>query len=273
MASRRLASARRAARLAPGAEATRDLAAAVARAGVVLVAVPDREIRRVAETLAREATGPWRGRTVLHHAGLLGTAPLAPLARKGAAVGVLHPLQLLGRTRAARPLLRGSFARIEGDPRAVALARRIARAVGLRPLPLKRRLGDADRAAYHAAASLASNDVVALLWAGADLLVGAGARRRTAVRALARLARGAVEQAEAGGIRAALTGPVLRGDASTVRAQLDRLRATDPGLAEAHRLLSERLLRRAAASSLLSRSRAAAVRRALAGGRRRDRTV
>lgn len=253
--------------------ATQSLAAAVARARVVLVAVPDREIGRVAQRLAREAAGPWQRRTVLHHAGLLGTAPLAPLAREGAAVGVLHPLRTLGGTRAAGALLAGGFARIEGDPRAVRLARGIAAAVGLRPLRLKHPLSDTDRAAYHAAASLASNDVVALLSAAADLLVEAGASRPSAVRAIARLARSAVEQAEAGGIEAALTGPVLRGDAPTVRAHLSRLRATDPRLAEVHRLLSERLLRWAVASSLLPSPQAAAMMRLLAGGRRRSRTV
>ncbi len=263
VAARSLASARRAARVAPGAFATRDPSRAAAAARLVLLAVPDREIAAVASRLARDLSEGWRGRAVLHHAGALGTAPLRPLARRGAAVGVLHPLQVLGRPETASRLLPGSFARIEGDRKGGAAALRLAKDLGLEPLALRRRLSDRDRAAYHAAASAASNDVVALLSIGVELLVAAGARREPAIRALAALLRGAAAHAEAGGIGAALTGPVVRGDAATVATQVARLSRLRPEAAEAHRLLSLWLVRLARTEGLLQRGDAAALRRLL----------
>jgi len=273
VASRRLADAQRAARSVPGAKATADPVRAIEGARIVFLAVPDREIAPIASRLAREAPGPWAGRIVLHAAGRLGTAPLRALARKGASTGVVHPMQVLGGVpRMARSVLPGSFARIEGDRGALPWARRIARALGLRPLRLRARLSDRDRAAYHAAASLASNDLLALLSAAAELLEAAGAKRTTALRALVRLAQGALLQAEVAGIGRALTGPVIRGDLDTVAAQLARLRSADPQLAELHRELSLRLLRLGEIEGIVSEA-AREMKTLLAGGRIRTRTV
>lgn len=241
VASRTGRSARRLAR-SVGARSSLRAETAARGADVVLIAVPDREIAGVADRLAREIAG-WDRRVVLHHAGALGLEPLLPLARAGAAVGLLHPLQVLGLPRIADRILPGSRARIEGEPRARRVARRIARDLGLLPLVLPRAHRPAARAAYHAAASLVANDLVALLAIGADLLRRAGLSEREALGALLPLAAGALSHVEAGGLRAALTGPVARGDARTLSAQLRSLSAASPEGAKAHRALSRRLLR------------------------------
>jgi len=241
---------------------------AVEDAGVVLLAVPDRRIEEVARDLARARVDLSR-KVFLHHAGSLGPEPLRALARRGAAAGVLHPFQVLSDARVAASILPGSFARIEGDRRAVAAARRIAKDLGLVPFRLPRPLRPKDRAAYHAAASLVSNDLVALLSLASRALAKVGIDRTQALRALASLARGTLAHAEQGGLDAALTGPVARGDASTVEAQLRSLRLVGRGAAEAHRLLAGELLALAVEGRRLSRADAAALRRILARGSRR----
>jgi predicted short-subunit dehydrogenase-like oxidoreductase (DUF2520 family) len=216
----------------------------------------------------------WGGRVVLHHAGALGLDPLRPLARAGAFVGVLHPLQTLGDASLAASLLVGSHARIEGQPRARAAAARLARDVGLVPLPLGRHLSAADRAAYHAAASLVSNDLLALLSHGVQLLESIGLDHRAALRALAPLARGTLVQAERHGIGRTLTGPVVRGDAETVRGQLASLRRRSRSAAEVHRLLSEQLIRLAEQEGHpLPRAELRRLRAVLRAGRRGGPTV
>jgi predicted short-subunit dehydrogenase-like oxidoreductase (DUF2520 family) len=232
----------------PGARAV-DLRVVATDAELVLLAVPDGSIEEVARALVDGEGAAWSRRTVLHHAGSLGLEPLAPLAGRGAAVGVLHPFEAFpagGRTPSLSR--RGSFARIEGDRRGLAAATRLAKKLGMVPGQLAGRDRRRARAAYHAAASLLSNDLVALLDLGVTLLESAGISRQRAVRALASLARGTLAPAERGGPAAALSGPVVRGDLQTLQAQLARLDELDPDAAEIHRLLSLRLIRLASST-------------------------
>ena len=182
---------------------------------LVLLAVPDDRIAEAAGALAA-STRSWRNRVALHTAGALPAAPLAPLRRRGASVGVLHPLRVFGTADRARSA--GTLCRVEGDPRARRLATRLARDLGWVPLSV------ADPALYHAAASLAANDVVALLDVAVAAMVRAGVPRTRAVAGVLSLAEGALAQARAGGIPAALTGPAARGDRRTVRRQMRALR-------------------------------------------------
>ncbi|HEX4823276.1 MAG TPA: DUF2520 domain-containing protein [Candidatus Polarisedimenticolaceae bacterium] len=214
--------------------AVRDLTAAVRDAEIVLLAVPDAAVGPLAARLAR-LRRTWSGIVVLHAAGALGPEPLAPLEAAGASTGVLHPLAVLG-TRGAK--IAGAAARIEGGAEARAAARRLAKNLGLRPLPTGKGL---DRPAYHAAASLASNDVVALLLAARALLVRAGVAEAAAARGVVALAESALAVARRHGIEGALSGPAFRGDAATVAAHLRVLGMSDRETAAAHRALSKTL--------------------------------
>jgi len=244
--ARRPAAARAACRGIAGARATTNLASAADNARLVLIAVPDRAIEDVAERLARLPALDWKRRVVLHHAGALGCEPLAPLARAGAAIGLLHPMQCLGKGTQARTVLPGSSARIEGDRAARRVATRLARDLGLLPLRFPHDLGPDERSAYHAAGGLLANDLVALTSLALELMESTGLDRRAALRALSALARGTLEQIERGGPAAALTGPVPRGDVETIRKHLRRLKKLSAEDAELHRLLSRRLARVAA---------------------------
>jgi predicted short-subunit dehydrogenase-like oxidoreductase (DUF2520 family) len=204
-----------------------------------------------------------RGVVVLHAAGAYGPELLAAAAARGAKTGVLHPLASIG-PRGAEALA-GAPARIEGDAAAVRAARRLAKRLGLVPLRGKGPAGRRERAAYHAAASLAANDVVALLAAARDLMSASGIARREAGRAVVALAAGVLESARRFGIEGALTGPVVRGDAGTLAAQRAVLEAVDPLAATAHRALSLRLIDRLERAGTLDREGAAALRRALRG--------
>jgi predicted short-subunit dehydrogenase-like oxidoreductase (DUF2520 family) len=261
--SRSLASARRLSKRLRGSRAVTRPAEAVRRARLVLLAVPDREVASVTRELAGSVDGGWERRIVLHHAGSLGVEPLSPVARRGAGVGVLHPLQCLGMAEVATAVLPGSRARIEGDRRGRAAARRLAEDLGLVPLPMPSRLKPSDRVAYHTAASLVSNDVVALLSLASDLLESIGVPRSKALAALLPLTRGTLSHAEAGGLEGALTGPVARGDVETTAAQLRSLSRRSRAGADAHRLLALRLLALAEDQGRLDPARRRELRRLL----------
>jgi hypothetical protein len=183
----------------------------------------------------------------------------------------LHPLAVLG--AGAGVTLAGAYARLEGQPAALASARRLCALSGLVPLRgsgLRSRQG---RSSYHAAASLASNDLIALLAAAQGLLVRRGVSGRDALRALTVLSERALAQVREKGLLGALTGPVARNDGATLAAQLRALQSEDPAAAAAHRALSLRLLELAVSAGRADRASARALRRLLTRGPGRRRTV
>ena len=98
-------------------------------------------------------------------------------------------------------------------------------------------MDDSARTAYHAAASIASNFLVALEESAAELLAEAGvddARELLAPLVL----RTAANWAERG--PDALTGPIARGDEATVERHLAELRERAPELVPLYEALAQR---------------------------------
>jgi len=183
----------------------------------VLIAVSDGAIAGIAATLA--GAGLSRG-IALHTCGGLGVEALAPLAERGVACGTLHPLQTIADpAQGVRDLPGAAFA-IDGSAGAVEWAGWLARLAGGRPF----RISGGGRAYYHAAAVMASNYLATLVDAASMLMEQAGMTRREALDALGPLARTSLENALREGPGAALTGPVVRGDAETVGVHLKGLR-------------------------------------------------
>ncbi len=172
-----------------------DRGATAHSAEVVFLAVPDGEIANAAAHVAP-------GRLVGHCSG---ATTLAPLHGHPEAFS-LHPLMTI---TGAGADFTGATAAIAGTTDAArATARTLAEALGLHPIEI----ADADRPAYHAAASMASNFLVTLEWAAERV----GGLDRAA---LAPLVRATVDNWVADGARAALTGPIARGDEATVDKQ------------------------------------------------------
>jgi predicted short-subunit dehydrogenase-like oxidoreductase (DUF2520 family) len=197
---------------------------------VILLAVPDGVVDQVVGVLA-DSEQLTTDHTVLHLSGILGLDSLEPLGVQGCAVGSLHPLQSLADPATSPDRLAGAAAAIDGDDRAAAVARELALAAGLRPL----RIPSDARSLYHAAAVFASNYVVVLSGIARRLLQSAGTSRRDSWEALKPLLLGTVENLSRQDPESALTGPVVRGDAATIRQHLEALPAAD---AELYRALA-----------------------------------
>ena len=169
---------------------------AVADAGVVLLCVPDAEI-----AAAAAAVTPRPGLIVGHCSGATGLGVLAPHEALG-----LHPLMTVTDRGAS---FAGAAAAVAGSTqRARATANALASSLGMRPFAV----ADEDRAAYHAAAAVASNFLLAVEDAAERLAATAGVPRE----ALVPLVRATVENWAAQGAHAALTGPIARGDEAVV---------------------------------------------------------
>jgi len=227
-------------------------------AALVLLAVPDDAIGGVAEELARARAVSAR-QVVLHLSGRLDRRALGPLAATGAALGSFHPLQSVADPSDAPGRLAGAFAAIEGDARAVAAGEGLAAALGMRPV----RLEPGAKPAYHAGAVIASNYLVVLADVAERIAREAGLAPEDAAKLYLPLMRGTaanLEQGPAG----ALTGPIRRGDAATVRAHLEAL---SPGDRELYRVLGRAALELARRGGLPDAA-AARIERELEGGER-----
>lgn len=191
----------------------------LADADVVLLAVGDDALEGLVRDLARSgAVRP--GQVVLHLSGARASDILAPLAERGAATGSMHPLMTVSEdpSRAARHFRGATFA-LEGEFDAVRSADILVRALGGIPVMI----APETKAAYHAGAVFASNYLVTALAAAERLLEEAGIPAAAAREALVPLARATLENVAALGPLAALTGPVARGDAATVRRHREAL--------------------------------------------------
>jgi predicted short-subunit dehydrogenase-like oxidoreductase (DUF2520 family) len=179
-------------------------------ANVVIVATPDEAIGEVAAALARMGGEEWKKKIAIHTSGALDSSLLLPLKRCGAATGSFHPLQtFMGRNV---PKLQGAVFTIEGDPGARRVARQMARALGGVGVIIPSH----SKPIYHAGGTLAAGHGLALVEAAVRLLMRAGFSRRRAKMALLPMIRQMLGNFEKFGARKAWTGPLSRGDFSTL---------------------------------------------------------
>ena len=205
-----------------------------ARAGeLVLLTVPDDAIGPLCRRLA-DAGAFRKGAIVAHCSGALGSDVLAPARDCGCHVGSMHPLQTFPTVEAALGKLPGSYFFIEGDPPVARTLSRLAVAVGGIPI----RIAPQAKTLYHAAACVASNYLVTLMDAALQVGSAAGIAPAKLLRALEPLVRATVDNVFALGPARALTGPIARGDAQTVRRHQKALRRANPRLAALYAILA-----------------------------------
>jgi len=197
----------------------------IAQLAVIILAVPDDAIRPLAGVLADAGTIGSQ-QVVLHLSGVHGQEALGPLVGSRAALGSLHPLQTISDPERAAERLKGAWAAVEGMPRAVEAAERLAQDVGLRPF----RIASQAKPMYHAGAVFASNYFVVVEAVAQRLLRHAGLTDAEAWQALRPLVEGTLENLARLGPLGALTGPVARGDEATVRRHVEALTQDDAAL-------------------------------------------
>ena len=197
----------------------------IAQLAIIILAVRDDAIRPLAGVLADAGTIGSQ-QVVLHLSGVHGQEALGPLVGSRAALGSLHPLQTISEPERAAERLKGAWAAVEGMPRAVEAAERLAQDVGLRPF----RIASQAKPMYHAGAVFASNYFVVVEAVAQRLLRHAGLTDAEAWQALRPLVEGTLENLARLGPVGALTGPVARGDEATVRRHVEALTQDDAAL-------------------------------------------
>ncbi len=203
---------------------------------ILIAAIPDDQLPDLDRTLIRKSAG-LRISACVHTAGVLPGSVLAGLHEKGISVGSMHPLQTFPKL-GPPPSLQGVYFAIEGDEKLVEILKDLVQKLGGIPVVIS-----ADKkAAYHAAAVFASNFLPVLMRESLDLLAQTGIQEETGRKMIAPLMRQSLENCLKRGASEAITGPITRGDAQTVRLHLEALREISTDAFIIYRILSLKAL-------------------------------
>jgi len=197
-------------------------------ADLLIIATRDDHIDSTAIRLAPFAPGVG---AAVHMSGFKSVEALTSFAQIGVGIGSFHPLQSLSDPESGARSLAGAWAGVTADQPLLDLLTDLATSLEMVPF----RLLDSVKPVYHAAASAASNYVVAALDLAGSLLESAS----VPFEAMAPLTRTAVSNAFAQGPRQALTGPIARGDWDTVKGQLEAVARAHPDRTKQFRLLAD----------------------------------
>jgi predicted short-subunit dehydrogenase-like oxidoreductase (DUF2520 family) len=232
-----------------------DVIEAASLANWIILAVSDDSIENVCDTIA--AKGGFQAEAVVVHcSGALSSTELAAARRlRGCHVGSMHPLQTFPTVEAAIERLPGTDCFYEGDKKACQFITHFARAIGMKQVPIL----SERKALYHAAAVMACNYLVSLMDAAIEAAGLSGIENKTAWSALEPLVNATLHNVGDLGTTGALTGPIARGDISTVRRHLLALDREAPSLGSLYRELGLRTASIAVSGKSITRQQYAAL--------------
>ncbi|MFL6313396.1 MAG: Rossmann-like and DUF2520 domain-containing protein [Terriglobales bacterium] len=220
---------RRAAMLARTLDArTQSLKDAGPTSDIMWICHTDDALTETAKLLARKPG--WAGKIVLHSSGALSSDVLSPLKRKGASTASVHPMMTF--VPGATPRMEEVPFAVEGDSRAIAVARRIVRDLGAESFTIKK----TAKPLYHALGSFSSPLIVAALVTAERVGRNAGLSASQTRRVMGPILRQTFKNYEERGAAAAFSGPIKRGDLNTVSRHLKELKRV-PGASEVYRAL------------------------------------
>lgn len=207
-------------------------------AEVIFITTPDDVIKSVCDELA-DGDAVRDGCFVFHTSGALPSSILSSARKKGAYAASIHPLQSLATRKEALSNLPGSYYNIEGDKKAVTVARKIVKDLGGKEMVIP----TIGKVLYHSGAVFASNYLITIFSTGMELLRAAGIPGSKALPGLLSLVKGTVKNIENVGIPMALTGPIQRGDISIIEGHIKEIKRSIPELLDLYCQLGRKTVR------------------------------
>jgi len=202
-----------------------------------LIGTSDGQIAGVADELARVPI-ELQGSVVFHLCGRHGTDILSPLQARGCKIAAIHPVRSLTHERISVEDFEGTACVAEGGEESLEALRLLFQSIGGVWMPVR----DIDRGLYHAAVSIISNVTKAVAWKAQNWLVSAGLDADMAVAVTHTLLSSTMEDVARSGASQSITGPVVRGDTSTIEAHLLALEAGHREDVDVYRVLARTVL-------------------------------
>jgi predicted short-subunit dehydrogenase-like oxidoreductase (DUF2520 family) len=202
-----------------------------------LIGCNDDQVTGVAQSMAG-LLPDFSGSLVFHLAGRFGLDVLRPLENNGARLAALHPVRSLTDARLSLEGFAGTACVAEGGSAALAALKPLVTSIGGTWLPVE----SIDRGLYHASVSIISNITKAVAWKAQKWQRKAGLPEKTAAAVTHQLLQSTMEDLFRSGARQSITGPVVRGDTSTIEAHLEAVRSSHPEDLDVYRVLARTVL-------------------------------
>ena len=194
----------------------------VEKSDVIFITTPDGVIHQVWGDLLHQDIS---NRIICHFSGSLSSHVFSGREEAGASGISMHPMYAFSDKFHSYEQFHTAYLTLEGNPEAVAVMKPMWEAIGHHVLTLKAE----DKIKYHAAAAMASNEMLGLMQASLDILSECGFSEKDSMALLTPLVQGNIASMLEKGCVNALTGPVERGDAQTVRKHLQALEGSKAG--------------------------------------------
>lgn len=204
----------------------------IAASDAIILSTPDGAIKKVWDTIDKKNL---TGKMICHLSGSLSSDVFSEIDTYGGYAISIHPMFAFSNKDSVYQQLDSVSFTLEGHPYAVNAWQQLLDALGNRSVVIDQ----AKKPKYHAAASILSNQVIAVLATGYELLEECGFSEKEARTFSAALVRDNVEHVIADGCVSALTGPIERGDVGTVKKHLQELNDTQK---EMYRVCGSKLL-------------------------------
>ncbi len=218
---------------------------------IVFITTNDDSILEVARDLAKQKAVNSR-HSIIHCSGSLDLTVLNPVKELGADVISIHPLQACASVEKAIRAIPGSVFSIEGGEKERLLGRGLVEALDGQYFYIEGQ----NKVLYHAAAVMASNYLVVLLDLSRQMMTEAGMPQEKFYDSILPLVEGTLQNIRQLDIPQALTGPVARGDISTIKDHVVALKKYLPDSYDAYRELTKKAVPLALAKESLDQRNA-----------------
>lgn len=202
-----------------------------------LIGTTDSQVQPVATALHSSGLN-LEGALVFHLAGRFGLDVLAPLDDRNTLLAALHPVRSLTSSGLSIEGFTGTACLAEGADQALAALQPLVTSIGGTWLPV----AEIDRGLYHASVSIISNITKAVAWKAQKWQQKAGLPEAIAAAVTYQLLASTMEDLFRSGARQSITGPVVRGDTSTIEAHIEAIRASHPEDVEVYCVLARTVL-------------------------------
>jgi predicted short-subunit dehydrogenase-like oxidoreductase (DUF2520 family) len=213
---------------------------------LLFITTPDDQIEVVAQALATLEVPKRKKPVALHTSGALSSIVLSHLTKHGWQVGSLHPLLSISGL-GVDVNFDGAYWCVEGQPLAQRRAKALVRSLNGKSFSI----GLEYKALYHAAAVMASGNLVALFDSAIEMLTACGLSKTESKQVLIPLLESTVRSLDDKETSVALTGPFARGDLETIKLHLQALRKVkNKDVGDLYRILGRRSLQLAESTGL-----------------------
>lgn len=195
----------------------------IATCSLVFLTTPDGIIPKAWEMIR---ACPLEGKIICHCSGALTADAFTGIEQAHAYGCSLHPMLPFNSRFSSSEILEHAFFTIEGHPKAVKEVSKMFTGLGNTVCPIDR----SCKPKYHAAASILSNQVTAVLDTGYRLLEECGFTREDAIHATKTLVLQNIENVLQYDCVQSLTGPIERGDIQTVQKHINCLEQEDKSM-------------------------------------------